>query len=165
MKNQYLSKFAATMESRNFFVSLITLLFLALGYNGLDPGIDADTLLDAILSGELGPIVSIILVNFLNPIMKIIRGEVEWSWSFLKSKNFWTQTITAILMLLTGFGIVFPDGAAAQLVDAIFGGSFDAISVAIVLNIINPLYHFFFDRDSGGERRRERRARDALPSQ
>ena len=160
----YRSKWAATMDSRNFLVTLISLILLTLEFNNLGTGIDAETIWEAFASGELGRILSIVLVNFLNPIMKIIRGEASWSFGFLKSKNFWTQALTGIFVLLAGLGIAFPDGAAASLVEAIFGGSFEAISIAIVINVINPLYHFFFDRDKGEKPGKERKARDALPS-
>ena len=158
------SKWAATLNSRNFFVSIISIILLMLEFNDLSTGVDAETIWEAFTSADLGRILSIVLVNFLNPIMKIIRGEASWSFGFLKSKNFWTQSLTAIFVLLAGLGIVFPDGAASALVEAIFGGQFEIISLAIVVNIINPLWHFIFDRDNKGNRRRERKARDALPS-
>lgn len=139
----YYTKLAATLDSRNFFVSLITLFLLVLQSNDLDPGTDAETIFDAIMSGDLGNLLALFLVNFLNPIMKIVRGEVGWSWNFLKSKNFWFQAATALIVGLTMFGIVFPEGAAAAIIDAIFTGDSQAIMVAFVVNIINPIWHFF----------------------
>ena len=48
-------------------------------------------------------------------------------------------------------GVVFPEGAAGNLVNAIFGGTFETIAVAVVVNILNPLYHFFFDNNDEEE--------------
>jgi len=140
------AKVADTAGSRNFFVSFVSVLLLMLEMNGLGTGADPGNIVDAITSADLGRILSILLLNFLNPIMKIIQKQVEWSWDFLRSPNFWTQVATTLLIGITMFGIAFPDGAAADLVDAIFGGEFQVIAIALIINVLNPLWHFFFDK-------------------
>jgi hypothetical protein len=153
MKTTTFTKLQATLDSRNFFVSLISLVLLTLEANDLSIGTDADSVYDAFASGELGRILSLVLINFLNPLMKIIRGEAGWSWGFLKSWNFRTQALTAVLIFFTGIGVVFPDGAVANLIDALAGGELNLIIIALVANIINPFIHFF--RDKAKDRRRE----------
>lgn len=140
------TKITSTLESRNFFVSLVSIVLLALEANNLSLGTDAGTIIDTVASADVGRIVSLVLVNFLNPIMKIVTKTASWSWDFLKSPNFWTQVATVVLVGLSLLGILFPEGAAANIVQAIFGKEFLAIAVALVINLINPLYHFIFDR-------------------
>lgn len=139
-------KLTATLNSRNFFVSLISIILMAIELNGFNVSTDAGTIYDAIDAGQVSTIVSIFFVNFLNPILKLASKTASWTWNFLKSPNFLTQVVTVILIGLTGFGIAFPDGAAAAVIDSVFQGGFQTIVVALVINVLNPLYHFFFDR-------------------
>lgn len=145
------AKLQATLNSRNFFVSLISVVLLAFELNNLSLGADAGQIVDTVGSGDVGRIAALFLVNFLNPILKLIQKTAEWSWNFLRSPNFWTQLVTVILVALTGLGITFPDGAAGNLVESIFSGEFQVIAIAAVVNVLNPLYHFFFDRPAGEE--------------
>lgn len=140
------SKLQATLGSQNFFVSLISVMLLAFELNNLSLNVTADQVVDTVSSGDVGRIAALFLVNFLNPILKLVQKTAEWSWNFLKSPNFWTQIVTVILVALTGLGIAFPDGAAGNLVEGIFSGEFEVIAIAAVVNVLNPLYHFFFDR-------------------
>lgn len=143
-------KLIATLNSRNFFVSLISIILMAIELNGFNINTDAGQIYDAIDAGQVSTIVSIFFVNFLNPILKLASKAATWTWDFLKSPNFITQVVTVILIGLTGLGIAFPSGAAAAVVDSIFQGGFQTIVVALVINILNPLYHFFFDRPPVG---------------
>jgi len=132
------------LGSQNFLTTLITLALFILQYNGapiVDPeGLTGD-LYEAIKSGNLFAIVTIALPNIINPIIKIAKNKFDAG--FLKSVNFWVQFGTVILMALAGLGLQFPEGAAAELVSAIFGGEFNVIGIAVFINIINPIYHFF----------------------
>lgn len=144
------SKLTETLNSRNFFVSLISIILMAIELNGFNVNVEPSEIYDAIDLGQVSTIVSIFFVNFLNPILKLASKAASWTWDFLKSPNFITQVVTVILIGLAGLGIAFPQGAAANVVDSIFQGGFETIAVALVVNILNPLYHFFFDRDAGG---------------
>ena len=139
-------KIIDTLGSRNFYVSLVTLVLLAFEANNLPININPGELVDTVLTRDLGGILSILLLNFLNPIMKLANKMATWSWAFLRSPNFWTQITTVLLSLIAVTGITFPEGAAAELVTSVFGGSFNVIAMAVLVNVINPLYHFFFDR-------------------
>ena len=142
------SKLDATLNSRNFWVSIVSLLLLALAGNGADvlnpEGVSGE-IYDAVVEGQIGTLLSVLFINFINPVIKIVR-EKKWNWEFTKSLNFWVQFATVGLIALTATGITFPEGAAADLVNSIFGGNFETIMVTIVVNIINPVYHWFFDR-------------------
>ena len=151
MKLQMYKKLKDTAGSQNFFVSLISVLLLSFELNGLNTGADPEQIYDAVTSGDTGRILSIVLLNFLNPVLKLVQGDATWSWGFLRSPNFWTQVTTTILLGVTMLGVVFPDGAAGNLVNAIFGGTFETIAVTVVVNILNPLYHFFFDNNDEEE--------------
>ena len=133
------------LDSRNFFVSILTLILLPFVDNGLDveAAIAAESVVDALLGGDLTTILAVLLPNIVQPFMKWIQNGISgWSWGFLKSWNFWTQAITAVLVVATAYGLVFPDEAVTDVSDAIQSGQFDLITVAIVINVINPVYHF-----------------------
>jgi len=131
------------IESQNFFVSLVTLLLLAFEANQLTVNVSAEQVVSVFASQDAGAIISLIFLNFLNPVMKILSKAQEWSWEFLKSANFWTQVVTVALAGVAIFGLQFPEGAAPELVEAYYSKQFSIISVAIVVNLINPIYHFF----------------------
>lgn len=139
------SKLEGTLDSRNFWVSLITLALLGIGANGADipdpEGVSGE-IYDSILTGNVGSLLTVIFFNFVNPLIKIVRQK-SWSWDFIKSMNFWTQFATVGLIALTALGISFPDGAAKNVIESVFGGEFQTIAIAFVINVINPLYHFF----------------------
>lgn len=130
------------IESQNFFVSLVTLLLLAFEANQLTVNVTAEQVVSVFASQDAGAIISLIFLNFLNPVMKILSKTQEWSWGFIKSANFWTQVVTVILAGVAIFGLQFPEGAAPELVEAYYSKQFSIISVAIVVNLINPIYHF-----------------------
>lgn len=141
-------------ESRNFFVSLASLFLLALAIITGDPvNVDPGAIIDALSSGELGSIISLFFVNLLNPIMKLIgkvqRGEINSD--FLKSPNFITQAVTALLSGVSILGIVFPADAAGEVVNAFYTSDFVPIWVALGINILNPIYHFIKDKKNEPE--------------
>ncbi len=141
------TKISATLGSKNFFVSIISLiLFTVAKISGAEiPDGASEQLLDAISSKDLLMIFTIAVPNLINPILKIVKDKL-WTWKVLKSTNFLTQAGTVVLLGIAGFGIAFPDGAASDLVNSIKGGQGTIIITAIIMNIVNPLYHFIFDR-------------------
>ena len=140
------SKALDTLDSRNFFVSLITLFLLPLAGNGIEVAPDlADKTYYAIVNKNLLFAITVIFPNVVQPVIKLIRSK-SWSWSFSSKLNFWTQVATVALMGLGLLGIVFPEFAADTVFDAIAGGNIGLIIAAFGINIINPLWHFFFDK-------------------
>ena len=63
--------------------------------------------------------------------------------SFWNSPNFWTQVITVILSIFAIGGANLDAAATAtNLTGAIWSGSVWAIGTIVVVNILNPLYHW-----------------------
>lgn len=136
----------STLESKNFFVSLLTLAFMFLGSNEIFLNVTPEQLVDQLENGSLFTIiVSIIIPNLFNPVLKIIQKikDGSFTWDFLKSVNFWTQVITVVLLGSTLlFPFEFPTDAAGNLVTA-WDAGFIPFLGAVVVNIINPIWHFF----------------------
>lgn len=142
------SKLNDVLDSRNFFVSLITIFVSIFVYNGMqvsNPDILAGEIYDTLSSKEMLPILTLVFTNFVNPLMKMIRSG--FNIGFLKSINFWVQVTTVILLVLAGHGMMFPEGTPQKIVEAIFSGNTELIFTVIAANVLNPLYHFFFDKE------------------
>jgi len=144
--NKPVSKTSATLGSRNFFVSIISLIMFTVSQlaGAQIPEGASEQLLDAINAQDLAMIFTIAVPNLVNPILKIVKDKL-FTWKIFKSVNFVTQAATVLLLGLAGFGLMFPEGAAANVVEAIFGGDTGVMISAIVINVVNPLYHFIFD--------------------
>lgn len=138
-------KIQQTLDSRNFFVSLVSLILLFFTSNGLDLGVNAAQIVDIVGSNDLGAIVGLIAVNFFNPLMKVFSKGFKFDWAFLRSPNFITQLITAVLSLVALLGVVFPPEAATEITNSFSSREFLPIAMALVINVANPLWHFFFD--------------------
>ena len=146
-----MKKLQAIAESRNFGVTLLSIVFLAFSYNGIEinPDQAAQTLWDALAGGDLALLFPVLLTNVINPILSFVKNG--FSFGFIKTLNFWTQAATFVILLLTGYGFVFPQGAAADVVNTIFGGNLTAIIVALLINVVNPVWQwlstFVFNKD------------------
>lgn len=139
-----MSKTKDTLASRNFFVALASTLLMALQANNLQVDIDPGNLVDTLLGGDLMGIVSVLLLNFLNPAMKLISRAGEWSWDFLKSPNFLTQAFTVLLAALALIGLSMPADIAAT--ELLHEQSWGLLSLAIFTHVANSVYHIAFDR-------------------
>lgn len=137
------SKVVATLNSRNFFVSLVSLMLLAFTANDLGITTTADQLVETVASKNTGAIIALFFMNFLNPILKLVSKGFQWSWDFVRSTNFWTQVLTTVLSAVSLAGVAFPADAPTELVDAVQSKDFLTIYSAIGVNILNSLWHFF----------------------
>jgi hypothetical protein len=140
-----------SIQSQNFFVSLVTLILLAFEANALSVNVGAEQIVSVLASKDAGAIISLFVLNFINPIMKLLNKTQEWDWGFLKSPNFWTQSLTVVLAAVAIFGLQLPEDAAPELVSAYYSQQFSIISVAVVINIINPIYHFLKSKQNDTE--------------
>ena len=140
-----------SIQSQNFFVSLVTLILLAFEANALSVNVGAEQIVSVLGSKDAGAIISLFVLNFINPIMKLLNKTQEWDWGFLKSPNFWTQALTVVLAAVAIFGLQLPEDAAPELVSAYYSQQFSLISVAVVINIINPIYHFLKSKQNDTE--------------
>lgn len=136
-------------SSSNFLTSLISLALLFITYQQIPVNISAEETFSQ-LQGKnfITAILTVIIPNFFNPLMKLI-GKITsggFDWGFIKSPNFWTQILTVVLASVTAItGIEFGGDAPGQLV-ASWGDGALAFVMAMLINIINPLWHFFFDK-------------------
>lgn len=142
MKN----KIKSTLDSRNFFVNLLSLVFYVLALNGAEVNAGAgESIVDAFQTKEVFAIIAALVPNLINPIMKIAKNG--FSFAFLKSKNFWVQFTNLALGTLVYFGLQFPEGAASEILEIVFNGDWGALITAISINILTPLYYFFFKKE------------------
>lgn len=137
------------LQSQNFLTNVVTLLFIALGAMGVETNLDPDATAVGILSKDVEFLVTILVPGLITIIFKVSQniqaGTFDWKKLF-KSPNFITQGITVLAAMLGTIGIMLPETAPIELTNAIFGGSIAALVSAIVLNVINPVWHWLQDR-------------------
>jgi hypothetical protein len=139
-------KVSETLNSRNFFVSLVTLILIGLQGNGIFLDINPDDLTDTILSRDLMGILAVLVVNGLNPILKLLSKAQRWSWDFLRSPNFITQAFTVVLTALAFFGMAIPKSQGGVVSALIRDNDWLLLGAAITVHVGNSAWHFFFDR-------------------
>jgi len=122
-----MSKLSQVLDSRNFFVTFISLLLLAMGANSIETGYTADGIFDLFKDASVSQILVLVIINFLNPLIKLVNKVVnkEWSWAFIKSQNFQTQVLSIVTILLS----------------FIFDEVTTGIVTTIVLNLWNLVSH------------------------
>lgn len=150
MKMIMFIKLQVIFDSCNFFVSLISFVLFMLEVNDFSIGIDVDSIYDVFVLGEFGCILFLVFINFFNFLMKIIWGEVGWSWGFLKSWNFCIQVLIVVLIFFIGIGVVFLEGVVFNFIDVLVGGEFNLIIFVLAVNIINLFFYFFCDKVEDG---------------
>lgn len=118
-----------TFQSRNFWVTIISLFFGLLTANNLNIGLTPEELVNDISGHNTVEIFTFLAINFFQPVSKLIAKikAGEWSWDFLKSANFRTQALSVIAV-----------GLAFWLDEVTIG-----FVVAIIANIANLVYHYF----------------------
>lgn len=138
------TKLEAVLGSRNFLVSILTLIGLFVTGQGLDWNVDNSALANQLVGQHLSTILVVLGTNIGLPIVNLVRKAITTGLdtSILKSVNFITHVLSAVLIGVSVFGIMFPDGAAADLVNSIAGGQITVILTAIVVNLVNPIIHF-----------------------
>lgn len=120
-------KLKEVLDSRNF---LVTILTIALGFitaNEIQVQLTPEQIADGVIGKDLLGIASFVLLNFFNVLTKIGAKffDKTWSWDWIKSKNFLTQVLTILTIVLGVF----------------FDATVTGIVVTIVINIINLIVH------------------------
>jgi len=130
-----MNKLSQVLDSRNFFVTLISLLLLAMGANSIETGYTADGIFDLFKDASVSQILVLVIINFLNPIIKLVKKVVdkEWSWAFIKSQNFQTQVLSIVTILLS---FIF-DEVTTGIVTTIFLNLWNLVSHLIQKNAAN----------------------------
>ena len=137
------------LESQNFLTNVVTLLFIFLGVQGIDTALDPEATVVGLLTKDVEFIVSILIPGLITIIFKVVKnmqaGLFDWK-KMWKSLNFITQAITVLAGALSFVGIILPPDAPADLSGAIFSGSIAVLISAIVLNVLNPIWHWLQDK-------------------
>jgi hypothetical protein len=122
-----MNKLSNVLQSRNFFVTIVSIILLVLQYNAIEVDYTAEGIVDMFSSTTLANALVLALVNFINPIMKIVKKLVDktFDWSFKNSTNFITQVLTLITVVVA----VFFDEIAAGMI------------AALILNVWNLVSH------------------------
>ena len=98
-------KLSEVLSSTNAFVTYTSILLLMASFNGVDFGFTADEIVAMFQDKNVTQIFSVILLNFLNPISKLVKkiNDGEWSWDFWKSQNFITQAMTVVTLIISAY--------------------------------------------------------------
>ena len=137
------------LESQNFLTNVIILALMGLGVNGIDTTLNPEEFTFALLARDIDFLVSVALPAIITIVFKVTKNIQAGTFSFakmIKSPNFITQAITALSLLVGGVGIILPPDAPQALTGAIFTGSIGVIIAAVVLNVLNPVWHWLQDR-------------------
>ena len=137
------------LESQNFLTNVIILALMGLGVNGIDTTLNPEEFTFALLARDIDFLVSVALPAIITIVFKVTKNIQAGTFSFakmIKSPNFITQAITALSLLVGGIGIILPPDAPQALTGAIFTGSIGVIIAAVVLNVLNPVWHWLQDR-------------------
>lgn len=142
-----MKKTKSRFESTNFLTNVVTLIFIVIGVQGIEWTIDPGVAITEVLAANWEYIGNILLPALSGLTFKIIQKlqAKTWDWkAVLKSTNFWTQAITILAGLLAGIGFILPADTATEITNAIFSGSIGALVLAILANVITPLWQILF---------------------
>ncbi len=140
-------------QSLNFLSSVITIIFIILGVNGLELGFDPQVGIQEVLAKNWEFIITIMIPSLATFTFKIIdkirTGEFKlriFLSNLWKSPNGLTQAFTVVFSALSSIGIMFSETVGADLAEAISTGSLGLILTVVVTQILNPIWHFIMDR-------------------
>ena len=125
MKN----KVSQVFDSKNFYVTIIGMVLLALEGNNILVSQSADEIYNIFESNEGFELISILTVFFANPMFKLVSKIIakEFSFDFFSSSNFQTQIVTFLTILVTAF--IGNDELLA------------GIAVSLIINVVNLISH------------------------
>ena len=122
-----LKKIAEVLSSQNAFVNLLSILLLAFSTNDIVIEQTPEELVN-MFQGKTGvQIVMILFLNFFTPLSKLVQKLIksEFSLEFIKSRNFQTQLLSLITIIVGAF----------------LSEPLTAVVVALVLQVWNLISH------------------------
>jgi len=121
------------LQSKNFWVTIISIVFGFLYTNGIDIGLTPDEFATKILGSNTFELAIFIAVNLFNPILKTINKIKAglWSWEFVYSANFQTQVGSVVTIIVTGY----------------LGDVKAGLILALLFNVWNLVKHFLINKD------------------
>lgn len=121
------------LQSKNFWVTIISIVFGFLYTNGIEIGLTPDEFATKILGSNTFELAIFIAVNLFNPILKTINKIKSglWSWEFVYSANFQTQVGSITTIIVTAY----------------LGEVKAGLILALIFNLWNLLKHFLINKD------------------
>lgn len=143
------------LKSINFLNSTVTVLLILLGANGLDLGYDPIEGIQQILAKNWEFLATIVIPGTSTLIFRLVEKikskELTLRSFFMnvfKDANSLTQLLTLVFGILVTIGIMIAPNVGADLANAITEGSIFLILSIVVTNVLNPIWHFFKNRNN-----------------
>lgn len=98
-------KLSEVLSSTNAFVTYVSIALLMASFNGVSFENTAPEIVELFRDKNFSQILSLVLLNFLNPLTKLVKKitDKQWSWDFWKSQNFLTQVSTVVLLVVSNY--------------------------------------------------------------
>lgn len=98
-------KLSEVLSSTNAFVTYVSIALLMASFNGVSFENTAPEIIEMFRDKNFSQILSLVLLNFLNPLTKLVKKitDKQWSWDFWKSQNFLTQVSTVVLLVVSNY--------------------------------------------------------------
>ncbi len=121
------------LNSTNFWVTIISIVFGLLYSNGIDIGMTPEQFVSELLGKNTLEIVIFIGVNLYNPIVKIVSKikNKAWTWDLVYSDNFKTQVGSVISIIVAAY----------------FGDVVAGMVLAVIFNVLNLITHLIINKD------------------
>lgn len=121
------------LNSSNFWVTVISIIFGLLYSNGIVLNITPEELVTKLLGSNTLELVLFIGMNLINPVVKIVNKikNKEWTWKWVYSDNFRTQVGSVIAIVVSGY----------------FGDVVAGLVIAVIMNIWNLIAHLLINKD------------------
>lgn len=121
------------LNSSNFWVTVISIIFGLLYSNGIVLNITPEELVTKLLGSNTLELILFIGMNLINPVVKIVNKikNKEWTWKWVYSDNFRTQVGSVIAIVVSGY----------------FGDVVAGLVIAVIMNIWNLIAHLLINKD------------------
>lgn len=122
-----MTKLKEVLGSKNFLVTVLTIILGFITANEIQVQLTPEQIADGVIGEGFLAVTTFVLLNFFNVLTKVGAKFLDktWSWGFLKSKNFLTQVLSVLSILIGAY----------------FDATVAGIVVAIIANIINLIAH------------------------
>lgn len=143
------------LRSINFLNSIVTVLLILLGANGLDLGYDPLAGVQEILAKNWEFVLTVMLPSTSTFILRLIdklkNKELTLRSFFMnvfQNENSLTQLLTIVFGVLVMLGIAIAPTVGAELANAIAQGSIFMILSIVITQVLNPIWHFIKNRNN-----------------
>ena len=138
------------LQSQNFLTDIISFVLFSLTAGAMiSTSFDLDTTVVAILEQNWEYVIGTSIPAFITFVMKVVTSIKEKTFSFakiLKSPNAITKFLVIVSGIFASLNVILPADMPQVLGDAILSGSLGSIVTAVIVTIINPIWHIIMDR-------------------